>query len=116
MITRGPFRESSMEVSLDEQESASLREILHTIKGLCGGSWSAVDTLLVLGKGDAEKIWNGTYDATAEIAYRISKSTNLTMDDVVIGNRNGRCAHCKRPQPDPFTPQSPDDAPPEAKA
>ncbi|EYF07491.1 Hypothetical protein CAP_0244 [Chondromyces apiculatus DSM 436] len=104
-----------MEVALNDQETESLREVLVTIKGLCGGSWSAVDTLLVLGKGDAEKIWNGTYDATAEIAYRISKCTNLTLDDVLIGNRNGRCVHCKRPRPDPFTTPSPD-APPEAKA
>ncbi|EYF05801.1 hypothetical protein [Chondromyces apiculatus] len=113
MITRGPLLESSMELSLNEKESASLRECLYTMRQLTG-SWAAVDTLLVLGKGDAEKIWNGTYDATAEIAYRISKRTNYTVDDVLIGNRNGRCVHCKRPQSDPL-PSAPD-APPEAKA
>ncbi|EYF06016.1 Hypothetical protein CAP_2476 [Chondromyces apiculatus DSM 436] len=103
-----------MELSLDEKESASVRQCLYTMKHLTG-SWSAVDTLLVLGKGDAEKMWNGTYDVTCEIAYRISKCTNLSVDDVIIGDRNGRCVHCNRPQPDPVTPPSPD-APPEAKA
>ena len=113
MITRGPLLESSMELSLDEKESASVRECLHTLRRLAG-SWAAVDRLLVLGKGDAEKVWNGTYDVTCEIAYRISKRTNYTVDDVLIGSRNGRCVHCKRPQPDPLPPAP--NAPPEAKA
>ncbi|EYF08283.1 hypothetical protein [Chondromyces apiculatus] len=114
MITRGPFLESPMELSLDAQESKGVRECLYTMREITG-SWAAVDNLLFLGKGDAEKIWNGTYTATCEIAYRISKRTNYTVDDVIIGDRNGRCTHCRRPQPDPHKTPTPG-APPEAKA